>query len=71
MQELTIKPTDFYGIEELLSDDERMVRDTVRRFVDREVMPHIGDWWLRGEFPKHLIKPLGDLGLLGANLPAE
>jgi glutaryl-CoA dehydrogenase len=71
VKELTIKPTDFYGIEELLSDDERLVRDTVRRFVDREVLPHIGGWWLRGEFPKHLIKPLGELGVLGANLPTE
>jgi glutaryl-CoA dehydrogenase len=36
-----------------------------------EVLPHIGGWWLRGEFPQHLIKPLADLGVLGANLPAE
>jgi glutaryl-CoA dehydrogenase len=71
VKELAIKPTDFYGIEELLSDDERLVRDTVRRFVDREVIPHIGGWWLRGEFPRHLIKPLAELGVLGANLPAE
>ncbi|MDQ7840295.1 MAG: acyl-CoA dehydrogenase family protein [bacterium] len=55
----------------LLSDDERLVRDTVRRFVDREVLPHIGGWWLRGEFPQHLVKELGDLGVLGANLPSE
>jgi glutaryl-CoA dehydrogenase len=71
VKELTIRPADFYGIEELLSEDERLVRDTVRRFVDREVLPHIGGWWLRGEFPRHLIKLLGDLGVLGANLPAE
>ncbi len=71
MKELTVRPSDYYLLEELLTDDERMVRDTVRRFVDREVLPHIGGWWLRGEFPRHLIKPLADLGVLGANLPAE
>ncbi len=71
MRELAAKPTDYYLLEELLTEDERLVRDTVRRFVDREVLPHIGGWWLRGEFPKHLIPALGNLGVLGANLPAE
>ena len=71
MKELTARPTDYFGLEELLTDDERLVRDTVRRFVDREVLPHIGGWWLRGEFPRHLIGALGALGVLGANLPTE
>lgn len=71
MKELAARPADYYLLDELLTEDERMVRDTVRRFVDREVIPHIGGWWLRGEFPRHLIGPLGSLGVLGANLPAE
>jgi len=71
VKELTVRPSDYYLLDELLTEDERLVRDTVRRFVDREVIPHIGGWWLRGEFPHHLIKPLADLGVLGANLPAE
>jgi len=71
VKELTARPTDYFGLEELLTDDERLVRDTVRRFVDREVLPHIGGWWLRGEFPRHLIGALGALGVLGANLPTE
>jgi len=71
VKELTARPTDYFGLEDLLTDDERLVRDTVRRFVDREVLPHIGGWWLRGEFPRHLIGALGALGVLGANLPTE
>lgn len=71
MEELLARPADYYMLDGLLSDDERLVRDTVRRFVDREVLPHIGGWWLRGEFPQHLVKELGDLGVLGANLPSE
>jgi glutaryl-CoA dehydrogenase len=71
VRELAAKRTDYYEIEALLTEDERLVRDTVRRFVDREVLPHIGGWWLRGEFPKHLIPALGSLGVLGANLPSE
>ena len=71
MQELTVRPTDYFELEAVLTADERLVRDTVRRFVDREVLPHIGGWWLRGEFPRHLGGALGALGVLGANLPAE
>ena len=71
MKELLARPADYYMLDGLLSDDERLMRDTVRRFVDREVLPHIGGWWLRGEFPLHLVKGLGDLGVLGANLPSE
>jgi glutaryl-CoA dehydrogenase len=71
MKELLVRPTDYYHLDELLTEDERLVRDTVRRFIDREVIPHIGGWWLRGEFPRHLVGALGDLGVLGANLPAD
>jgi glutaryl-CoA dehydrogenase len=71
MKELTVYPADYYRLDELLTDDQRLMRDTVRRFVDREVIPHIGGWWLRGEFPRRLAGALGDLGVLGANLPVE
>ncbi len=70
-REATSRSDDYLGLDELLTDDERMIRDTVRRFVDREVLPHIGRWWLRGEFPRHLIPPIAEMGLLGANLPTE
>lgn len=71
VRELTARPTDYFQLDDVLTADERLVRDTVRRFVDREVLPHIGGWWLRGEFPRHLIARLGALGVLGANLPAD
>ena len=59
---------DFYRIDDLLSDDEKLTRDTVRKFVEKEVMPDIGDWYLEGVFPKHLVPRLGELGLFGSNL---
>lgn len=62
------KGTDFYEIDGLLSDEERMVRDTVRDFVTREVMPVINNCYRDGIFPKHLIPKMGEMGLLGANL---
>ncbi|MDR7544815.1 MAG: acyl-CoA dehydrogenase family protein [Armatimonadota bacterium] len=71
MKEVLVRPTDYYLVDDLLTEDERLVRDTVRRFVDREVLPYVGGWWLRGEFPRHLVSVMGDLGMLGANLPAE
>jgi glutaryl-CoA dehydrogenase len=59
---------DYYAIDELLTDDERLVRDSVRSFVDAEVMPTIGRHFRDGTFPKDLIRKLGELGALGANL---
>ncbi|RME00089.1 MAG: acyl-CoA dehydrogenase, partial [Deltaproteobacteria bacterium] len=59
---------DFYGIEALLSEEERMVRDTVRNFVSNEVLPIIREHNRAGTFPVALIPKLAALGVLGANL---
>jgi len=58
---------DLYLLDELLTDEERMVRDTVRRWVAGRVMPHIEDWALEGTFPAHLVPEMGELGFLGAS----
>ena len=62
---------DFFDIEEILGETERMVRDTVRSFVDDEVLPHIGQWCTEGTFPRHLVGPMAEMGLLGAALPEQ
>jgi glutaryl-CoA dehydrogenase len=62
---------DFYDIDSLLSEEERAVRDTVRRWVDESVMPIIGDHYLQGRFPLDLVPQMAELGMFGANLPAE
>ena len=59
---------DFLGIDSLLSDEERLVRRTVHRFVEEEVIPHIETWNRAGEFPLALVKRMGELGFLGAGL---
>ncbi len=61
-------PTDFLGVDALLSEEERLLRDTVRRFVDDRVLPDIADWYDRGVFPKEMATELGSLGLLGMHL---
>ena len=66
---MAFEGVDFYAMDGLLSEEERAVRDTVRRLVDDEVMPIIGDAYVKGEFPKQLIPLMGEMGLYGANLP--
>jgi glutaryl-CoA dehydrogenase len=60
--------TDLYNIDHLLSDEERMVRDTVREFVRERVLPIIGEHFEAGTFPKDLIPEIANLGLLGMHL---
>ena len=61
-------PYDFLDIESLLSDEEKLLRDTVRRFTQEKIVPEVGEWWEEGTFPKELAKEMGALGLLGMHL---
>ena len=60
--------TDLFNIDSLLSEEERMVRDTVRKFVNERVLPIIGEHFEAGTFPRELIPEIADLGLLGMHL---
>ena len=62
---------DFYDIDALLTEEERMVRDTIRDWVEERLVPLIGDAYVAGRFPTELIPEIGELGVLGANLPEE
>lgn len=61
-------PKDFLAIDALLSDDERLIRDTVRQFVADRILPGVAEWFEAGTFPKELAKEMGSLGLLGMHL---
>ncbi len=63
-----IRPDDFLNIDHLLSDEERMIRDTVRSYVRDKVVPYVGDWFEEGRIPRELAAGLGSLGLLGMHL---
>ncbi|HEX6796715.1 MAG TPA: acyl-CoA dehydrogenase family protein [Ktedonobacterales bacterium] len=68
-QHVALPPaTDLYNISSLLSEDERMVRDTVREFVRERVLPIIGEHFEAGTFPRELIPEIAQLGLLGMHL---
>lgn len=59
---------DFLNMDSFLSDEEKLVRQTVREFVSREVTPNIEEWSREAKFPHHLIAPMAGLGFYGANL---
>jgi glutaryl-CoA dehydrogenase len=63
-----LRPTDFLAFDALLSDEERLIRDTVRQFVADRVVPFVGDWFEEGRLPLELVAELGKLGLLGMHL---
>jgi glutaryl-CoA dehydrogenase len=65
------QPVDLINAGSLLSDEEKRVRDLVREFVDREVIPTAADYWDRAQFPFELLPGLGELGLVGGTLPEE
>ncbi len=60
---------DFYDIDSLLSEEERMVRDAIREWVEDRVLPIIGEAYVERRFPAELLPEIGELGMLGANLP--
>jgi len=62
---------DYFDLDRLLSEDELMVRKTVRNFVEDEVIPIIEEHYQAGKFPLNLVPKMADLGLFGATLPAK
>ena len=62
-------PFDFLGLDTLLSDEEILLRDTVRDFVDKEIKPNVAEWWDEGVIPhEDLARKFGELGMLGMHL---
>tara|TARA_B100001989_G_scaffold252725_1_gene235879 strand:+ start:136 stop:1305 length:1170 start_codon:yes stop_codon:yes gene_type:complete len=68
---MKLNALDYLGISEYFSDEELMVQNTARTFVEKEVMPIIEEYYEKGEFPKHLISKFAELGFFGVNIPTE
>ena len=62
---------DYYLLDELLTEEHKLIRDSVRDWVKKEVSPIIEDYAQRAEFPKHLIKGLADIGAFGPTIPVK
>ncbi len=65
------KNVDYYDMDALLSDEERMARDSVRQFVDEKILPIIEEHNRNSTFPASIVKPMAELGVFGANLPEK
>jgi glutaryl-CoA dehydrogenase len=65
---LKFRGVDFLKFDTLLNDDERLVRDTARKFIEDNLIPIIEECNRAGRFPRELVKPMADLGFFGANL---
>ncbi|AEF41189.1 acyl-CoA dehydrogenase family protein [Hoyosella subflava] len=63
-----LRPLELFGTDQLLSEDERDIAATVRKFVDTRLKPHVSDWFESAALPKELAKEFGKLGLLGMHL---
>ncbi|MFG1704401.1 acyl-CoA dehydrogenase family protein [Nonomuraea sp. M3C6] len=64
-----IAPTALFALDTLLTEEEREIRNTVRRVCDREIRPHVADWFEAGELPaRDLARTLGEVGVLGMHL---
>jgi glutaryl-CoA dehydrogenase len=68
---MAFRGVDYMDLDGELSSEEKMTRDTVRRFVDEQILPVIEEAYLEGRFPTEIIPGLAELGVLGANLPEE
>jgi len=62
---------DYFLVDELLTEEHKLIRETVRSYVKREISPIIEDYAQRAEFPEQIIKQLGDLGCFGPTIPQE
>jgi glutaryl-CoA dehydrogenase len=68
MPAIKFKGVDFIEFDSLLTDDERLVRDTARKFIEDNLIPIIEECNRAGRFPRELVKPMADLGFFGASL---
>ena len=62
---------DYYLLDELLTDEHKLIRDTVRAWIKKEVSPNIEEWAQNCHFPKHLVPQMGELGVFGPTVPVE
>ena len=68
--DLFVSP-DYFQLDELLTDEQKLIRETVRNYVKKEISPIIEDYAQKAEFPQQIVKQLGDLGCFGPTIPVE
>ncbi|MCF8370356.1 MAG: acyl-CoA dehydrogenase family protein [Bacteroidales bacterium] len=71
MANIQYNPPDHYLVDDLLSDEHKIVRDATRDWVNRSVKPIIEEYFEKAEFPRHLVKELGEMGAFGPFIPSQ
>ncbi|HRP57895.1 acyl-CoA dehydrogenase family protein, partial [Agriterribacter sp.] len=61
---------DYLQLDDLLTEEQKMIRETVRAYVKKEISPIIEDYAQKASFPEHIVKQLGELGCFGPTIPA-
>ncbi|HEY1869604.1 MAG TPA: acyl-CoA dehydrogenase family protein, partial [Chitinophagaceae bacterium] len=62
---------DYYQLDELLTEEQKHIREVVRNYVKREISPIIEDYAQKAEFPQQIVRQLGELGCFGPTIPVE
>ena len=60
---------DFYAIDDLLTEEQKLIRGSIRDFVKKEISPYIEDWAQRAFFPPEIVKKFGEIGAFGPTIP--
>ena len=62
---------DYFNVDELLTDEQKLVRESVRNYVKKEISPIIEDYAQRAEFPQQIVQQMGELGVFGPTIPEQ
>ncbi len=65
------EPTDFYQLDDLLTDEQKLIRSSMRAFVNKEITPFVEDWCQRSVFPENIVKKFGGIGAFGPTIPIQ
>src|SRR5258708_40220848 len=62
---------DFYAIDDLLTEEHKLIRSSIREFVKKEISPYIEDWAQRAYFPYEIVRKFGEIGAFGPTVPHQ
>ncbi|MFD2201173.1 acyl-CoA dehydrogenase family protein [Shivajiella indica] len=71
MKQDLFEGVDFYGVDDLLTEEHKLIRSSIRDFVKKEISPYIEDWAQKAHFPYEIVKKFGEVGAFGPQIPEE
>ncbi|WP_291778958.1 acyl-CoA dehydrogenase family protein [Cecembia sp.] len=71
MKQDLFEGVDFYGVDDLFTEEHKLIRSSIRDFVKKEISPYIEDWAQKAHFPYEIVKKFGEVGAFGPQIPEE